>query len=185
MVKDPEWKIKTESELRRTSRPNLEGKTVKAMEEAGWRAERVSYFDARTQRSHDLLGFGDVICWGGNETVIIQVCARSSHAARKRKILTTPRAHQWIEGSRTRHIWLALWDKPEGKWRMDIRILTEKDFICHSQDASTLDALTVVSPVLHTAKTTNQQQRKSTISESTPRALVRDFTIRKHGATSD
>ncbi len=64
----------------------------------GWKWDRVDYYDARTTRSHDLLGMFDYLAFTPDgETVGVQITAASAISARRKKILAEPR-FQWIKG---------------------------------------------------------------------------------------
>lgn len=70
----------------------------KWMTAKGWKWDRVDYYDARTTRSHDLLGMFDYLAFTPEgETVGVQITAASSISARRKKILDEPR-FQWIKG---------------------------------------------------------------------------------------
>lgn len=135
------WKIKSEAELKKSTRPDLEKKSLETLREAGWNVHRVSHYDARTRRSHDLLGFADLLCWADRTTVLIQVTSKSNASARRKKILSNEDAYLWLKDATTRHIWLLLWHKIGGKWVMELETICISEFVCR-QDAKKRDALT-------------------------------------------
>lgn len=72
-----------------TKKSNFNAKAKKWLEENGYKFERVDYFDARTQRSHDLLGIFDFLAFKNGETVGVQITSVEGISARKTKILAS------------------------------------------------------------------------------------------------
>jgi len=86
----------------------------------------VEHFNTWTKRRQDLYGFGDILAIGNGEIVIVQTTTAANMAAREKKILTNPHAHEWVMNGGT--IVVHGWAKrgPRGKrklWTLAERII--------------------------------------------------------------
>lgn len=74
-----------------------------------WDAEKVEYWNAAAQQSHDLLGFGDVLVFDADRhrLLILQVTSYSNIAARVKKIKTIRRriALKWLDFGGLIEVW--------------------------------------------------------------------------------
>lgn len=67
------------------------------LEAKGYTAVRVDYFDTRTNKSHDFLGFGDILAMKeGEPPIIVQLTSSDHHATRRTKINGLKIARRWI-----------------------------------------------------------------------------------------
>lgn len=62
----------------------------KWLKKAGYQSFRVDYFDARFNRSHDLLGIFDYLAFAEGTTVGVQITSANSLSARRKKVLASP-----------------------------------------------------------------------------------------------
>jgi hypothetical protein len=62
----------------------------------------------------DAFGFGDILCFRGHETILVQTTSRANVSARIKKILDIPEAHAWASGA-ARRIIVHGWGKKGGK----------------------------------------------------------------------
>lgn len=143
---------------KRKNQVNLNRKTKELYESMGWVVVGTQHHDRMSQRSHDLMGFGDHMMWfPGSDQVVVAQTTDSGHASnRLRKILKSELAYLWLKESKSRHIWLVVWKKilsdvqdKTGRvsrreiWASEPRMIVEGDFkLCHgnrSMDALSLD----------------------------------------------
>ena len=72
-------------------------RTLKFYRGIGFTACVVEKWIPQTRRRLDAFGFGDLLCCEPDFGIILaQACAGASHAARRTKILSEPRAAQWL-----------------------------------------------------------------------------------------
>ncbi len=142
---------------KRKSQVNLNKKTQELYSRMGWVVIPTQWYDARTQRSHDLMGFGDQMMWipGVDQLVVVQTTDTNHRADRVRKILRNKNAYLWLKACASRHIWVVAWkmlvtdvqDK-NGRiskrriWAYEPKIIDERDFNLCLGD-SDLDALSL------------------------------------------
>lgn len=62
-----------------------------------------------------MFGFGDLFAFGNGENVIVQSTGHTNFHGRKRKILDSPLAHEWVlhGGTIVLHAWKPLKAKPK------------------------------------------------------------------------
>ena len=74
-----------------------------------WDAEKVEYWNAAAQQSHDFLGFGDVFVFDEerHKKLLLQVTSYSNIAARVKKITTIRRriALKWLDFGGLIEVW--------------------------------------------------------------------------------
>lgn len=67
---------------------NPERRSAIFMQELGYTVIPTSHFDARTKRTHDIFGCGDLLCMQDGFGVLIQATTYDNHKARVNKINT-------------------------------------------------------------------------------------------------
>lgn len=89
----------------------------------GWDWDRCDYYDARTQRAHDLLGMFDYLAFDGNRTVAIQITSKPNVAAREKKIREEPRL-KWVLRASWTVLILGFYKDDNGRWAAIERWIT-------------------------------------------------------------
>jgi hypothetical protein len=98
----------------------------------GYWVYRVDYFDHRTSRQHDFLGFADMMALGKNEQILIQLTSRSNMGERKKKILALPSHKHWLESGGQIHV--IGWEKlANGRLQETTIIIGANDETKHSK----------------------------------------------------
>lgn len=87
----------------------------------------VEHFNTFTKRRLDLFNFGDILCIGNGEIVIVQTTTASNMSAREKKIMDNPYAHEWIKSGGI--IVLHGWSKKGAKGKRKLWTLTERVLI--------------------------------------------------------
>lgn len=94
--------------------------------ELAWHAKVVEKWNAHANIRQDLFGWMDILAFGPNDTLGVQVCSRGSHSTRKKKILALGIARDWCFAKR--RILLISWVKKGRFWEDKIEELTKEDF---------------------------------------------------------
>ena len=112
-------------------------RTLKYFRGEGYHCDMVERFIAfPPPHGHrkDCFGFGDILAFNNNETVMIQSCGQS-FASHLRDLLANPNVPLWLAGPRKLILigWRKILKKKGGKqkvWSPRIREITIKDFKC-------------------------------------------------------
>ena len=107
--------------------------TYNYYKEQGFFVYRVDYYDHRTMRQHDLLGFADMLALGQSCRILIQLTSKSNMGERKKKIQNLPSHKHWLESGGQIHV--VGWEKlPNGRLSPTIiEIKKEHDETKHSK----------------------------------------------------
>ena len=88
-------------------------------------------------RKRDLFNFADLIAFNGKEVLLIQVCAKSSIAARRAKIYANETADKWASSNHRRIlIWGWHQEKKGGRWQLTEEIIDPMLFPVRIDDES-------------------------------------------------
>jgi hypothetical protein len=109
-------------------------RTLKYYRELGYHADMVERFISFPPPGHrkDYFGFGDILAFNNNETLMIQSCGQS-YASHLSHLLANPNVPLWLAGPRKLILigWRKLKVKRGGKamrWTPRIKEITHKDF---------------------------------------------------------
>lgn len=109
-------------------------RTLKYYRELGYHCDVVERFIGFPPPGHrrDYLGFGDILAFSNNETIMIQSCGQS-YAKHLRDLLANPNVPLWLAGPRKLILigWRKILKKRGGKqriWAPRIKEITYKDF---------------------------------------------------------
>lgn len=85
----------------------------------GWTAATVEKWNGFIKRRNDLYGFGDILAFKGDVTLIVQSTSGGNVSARVEKIKLIPAADHWLQ-SETRRIVVHGWARqgPRGKRKL-------------------------------------------------------------------
>lgn len=78
--------------------------TYNYYKQLGYFVYRVDYFDSRTSRQHDFLGFADMLALGHQQRILIQLTSKANMGERKKKILALPSHKHWLESGGEIHV---------------------------------------------------------------------------------
>jgi hypothetical protein len=95
----------------------------KWFEAHGYTYERTEHKSAWDGRKHDLFGCGDWLAFKGDETLIVQTCAKGDISTRAKKARAIPQIAKWLEGA-NRRFEVHGWHQPQGKgsrWEVEVR----------------------------------------------------------------
>lgn len=125
------WKLK-EWKKKKKAPTNFNLMSRKFFQEAGWEVILVQHYDARTERSKDMLGVGDLLIYvpESPNSILVQVCGEGDRNKRINKIISSIDAYKWIVGQNGRLIWVHTWQEVADGWDNRLYVITEKDFIC-------------------------------------------------------
>jgi hypothetical protein len=111
-------------------------KTYEHYKEQGYYVYRVDYFDHRTSRQHDFLGFADMLALGKGEQILIQLTSKANMGERKKKILALPSHRHWLESGGQIHV--IGWEKlANGRLQETTVIIGANDETKHSKTTGT------------------------------------------------
>lgn len=89
------------------------------LEKQGYVVERVEYFNFYTKHRVDLLGVADLLALNGKELLLVQVTSRHNLATREKKAAKSDKLKLWLQAGGK--IAFHGWDKPEFRWRLEVR----------------------------------------------------------------
>ena len=99
-------------------------RTRDLLEKNGYRTARVEHYNTFSHRKNDLFGFADVLAFLPNTPGVIlsQITSVGHVSDRRKKILSNPIAHQWLEAGNS--IRLDLWEKKKNRWTHTYQLVT-------------------------------------------------------------
>lgn len=87
----------------------------------GYWMVRVDHFDTRTNRTHDLLGFGDYMALGNGEIILVQLTSYANMGAREKKIRENNHAPYWCKAGGIIHV--VGWKLVSDKWEITKKVV--------------------------------------------------------------
>lgn len=113
-------------------RPQYYTKTKDVYEADGYQVKKTEHWNAFARKKKDLLGFIDALAWKTVEWVAIQETSVDNMSTRRKKILASPYAWDWLQNPHHR-IHVVGWkkyDKPVDRkyWRPTVKEITLADF---------------------------------------------------------
>ena len=97
-------KVKEKKKPSTSKKADYNKQTYEHYKEQGYYVYRVDYFDHRTSRQHDFLGFADMLALGKGEQILIQLTSKANISERKKKILALPSHRHWLESGGQIHV---------------------------------------------------------------------------------
>lgn len=97
-------------------------RTKKLLEGMGFVYYRADHHDARTGRSHDLMGVFDGLAFGSDGVVGVQLTSKANMAARKRKLQKWEHLGAWKDGAGAQ-VLVVGWEKDGGKYKESLEWL--------------------------------------------------------------
>lgn len=85
-------------------------RTLAYLRDLGYEATVCEYYNSFTRKRNDLYGFGDIIAFRDDETLLVQATSTGNMRARVKKIHDIPAAWLWM-GSPHRSLWVMGWKK--------------------------------------------------------------------------
>lgn len=113
--------------------PSPTQRTMEALQANGLYCTVVERRDAKTRRTHDLLGFGDILALDRDGILLIQATSGPNHSIRVRKIVEecNEAALAWVRAGGIIEVWSWLArvrkrGRPERDWTARIERVTEE-----------------------------------------------------------
>jgi hypothetical protein len=105
-------------------------RTLKALRDQGMVVDVAEHWNHFTKRRHDLFGWIDCVALDGHDIIGVQCCARSGHAARRKKILASDTALPWLKsGGRIQVIsWAKKLVGKQIRWNSKVEEITSERF---------------------------------------------------------
>lgn len=108
--------------------------TYNYYKEQGFHVYRVDYFDHRTTRQHDFLGFADMLALGENRRILIQLTSKANMGERKKKILALPSHRHWLESGGEIHV--IGWSKQtNGRYENSVMVIDQGKYNHDTEDS--------------------------------------------------
>ncbi len=101
--------------------------TMKLFRKFGYTVWKTEYWCSFSKRRKDLLGFIDVIAFDDVEIIGIQDTSVGNMKARRKKILASPLAWDWLQES-SRSIIIVGWEKLKNRWTYKEEEVILEDF---------------------------------------------------------